>query len=85
MMHPGLLLACALPGGAQQSGEARVSAHVYALAPLRLGAPAQRFTASGITATLGLSAPPAPYRVRVLVEDAGGKTAALNQAVEIPK
>lgn len=44
-----------------------------------------RLTASGINATLAFSAPPGPYRVRVVVQEAGGKMAALNQAVELPK
>ncbi|MGO9261065.1 MAG: VWA domain-containing protein [Bryobacteraceae bacterium] len=44
-----------------------------------------RLTASGVNAALTLSAPPGPYRVRVVVEEAGGRMAALNQTVEIPK
>jgi len=44
-----------------------------------------RLTASGVNATLGLSAPPGRYRVRVVVEEAGGKVAALSQAVELAK
>ena len=44
-----------------------------------------RLTASGVNATLGLNAPPGPYKVRVVVEDAEGKMAAQNQTVEIPK
>jgi VWFA-related protein len=44
-----------------------------------------RLTASGINATLTLNAPPGPYRVRVVVQEGGGRMAALNQTVEIPK
>lgn len=44
-----------------------------------------RLTASGVNATLGLSAPPGPYRVRVVVKEANGRMAALNQTVELPK
>lgn len=44
-----------------------------------------RLTASGVNAGLNLPAPPGPYRVRVVVQDADGKLAALNQTVEIPK
>jgi hypothetical protein len=44
-----------------------------------------RLKASGINATLGLNAPPGPYKVRVVVQDADGKIGAVNQAVEIPK
>jgi VWFA-related protein len=44
-----------------------------------------RLAASGINATLGFTAPSGPYRVRVVVQDAEGKMASLNQAVEIPK
>jgi hypothetical protein len=41
--------------------------------------------ANGLNAELTLSAPLGPYRVRVVVQDAEGKIAALNQTVEIPK
>ena len=44
-----------------------------------------RMQSSGINAALTLSAPPGPYRVRIVVQEAGGKMAALNQTVEIPK
>lgn len=44
-----------------------------------------RLTASGINATLALSAPPGHYSVRVVVQDAFGRMAALNQTVELPK
>ena len=44
-----------------------------------------RMQASGVNAALTLSAPPGPYRVRVVVQDAEGKMAALNQKLEIPK
>jgi hypothetical protein len=44
-----------------------------------------RMQAKGVTAELTLSAPPGPYRVRIVVQDAEGKMAALNQTVEIPK
>ncbi len=44
-----------------------------------------RLTASGVNAELTLSAPPGPYRVRVVVQEAGGGMAALNQRLEIPK
>ena len=44
-----------------------------------------RLTASGINATLALYAPPGKYRVRVVVQDAFGRIAALNQTVELPK
>jgi len=44
-----------------------------------------RMQASGVNAAITLSAPPGPYRVRVVVQDAEGKMAALNQVVEIPK
>jgi hypothetical protein len=44
-----------------------------------------RLTASGVNAALTLAAPPGAYRVRVVVRDADGKMAALNQTVEIPK
>lgn len=44
-----------------------------------------RLTASGINATLGLSAPPGPYRVRVVVQESNGRMAALSQRVELPK
>jgi VWFA-related protein len=42
-------------------------------------------SAIGVNATLTLGAPPGPYRVRVVVQEAGGKMAALNQVVDIPK
>jgi hypothetical protein len=42
-------------------------------------------SASGVNATLTLGAPPGPYRVRVVVQEATGKMAALNQVVEIPR
>jgi VWFA-related protein len=44
-----------------------------------------RLTASGVNAGLMLAAPPGSYQVRVVVEDAEGKVAAQNQAVEIPR
>ncbi len=44
-----------------------------------------RLTASGVNAGLTLTAPPGAYHVRVVVEDAEGKMASLNQAVEIPQ
>jgi hypothetical protein len=40
-----------------------------------------RMQASGVNAGLTLSAPPGPYRVRVVVQDADGKIAALTQSV----
>ncbi len=42
-----------------------------------------RMQASGVNAALTLSAPPGPYRVRIVVQDAEGKMAALSQTVEI--
>ena len=44
-----------------------------------------RLTASGLNASLSLAAPPGPYRVRLVVQDADGKMASLNQTMEIPK
>jgi len=44
-----------------------------------------RMQANGVNASLTLSAPPGPYRVRIVVQEAEGKMAALSQAVEIPK
>jgi hypothetical protein len=44
-----------------------------------------RMQANGVNATLTLSAPPGPYRVRMVVQEAEGKMAALSQMVEIPK
>jgi VWFA-related protein len=44
-----------------------------------------RMEASGVNAALTLSAPPGQYRVRVVVQDAEGRMAAVNQTVEIPK
>jgi VWFA-related protein len=44
-----------------------------------------RLTASGLNASLSLTALPGPYRVRLVVQDADGKMASLNQTVEIPK
>jgi VWFA-related protein len=44
-----------------------------------------RLVASGLNASLSLAAPPGPYRVRVVVQDADGKMASLNQTVEMPK
>jgi VWFA-related protein len=44
-----------------------------------------RLTASGLNGALSLGAPPGSYRVRVVVEDAEGKLASLNQTIEIPK
>jgi VWFA-related protein len=44
-----------------------------------------RMQASGVNAALTLSAPPGPYRVRIVVQEAEGKMAALSQTVEIPK
>jgi len=44
-----------------------------------------RLQASGVNAALTLSAPPGPYRVRIVVQEAEGKMAALSQTVEIPK
>ncbi len=44
-----------------------------------------RLTASGINGALVLSAPPGAYRVRVVVQDASGRMAAVNQTVELPK
>ena len=44
-----------------------------------------RLTASGLNAGLTFTAPPGPYTLRVVVQDAEGKMAAQNQAVEIPK
>jgi VWFA-related protein len=43
-----------------------------------------RMQASGVNAALTLSAPPGPYRVRIVVQDAEGKLAALSQAVALP-
>jgi len=43
-----------------------------------------RMQASGVNAVLTLSAPPGLYRIRVVVQESGGKMAALNQKVEIP-
>jgi hypothetical protein len=42
-----------------------------------------KLTASGVSAGLRLSAPPGRYLARVVVEDADGKMASLNGAVEI--
>jgi VWFA-related protein len=44
-----------------------------------------RLTASGVNATLGLSARPGPYRVRVVVQDSNGRMATLSQRVSLPK
>jgi hypothetical protein len=44
-----------------------------------------RLTASGVNAGLTFAAPPGPYKLRVVVQDAEGKMAAQNQTVEIPK
>jgi hypothetical protein len=44
-----------------------------------------RMQANGVNAALTLSAPPGQYRVRIVVQDADGKMAALSQSVEIPK
>jgi len=44
-----------------------------------------RLMASGLSAALSLTAPPGSYRVRVVVQDADGKMASLNQSMEIPK
>ncbi len=44
-----------------------------------------RLAASGLNGALSLGAAPGLYRVRVVVEDAQGKLAALNQTIEIPK
>ena len=44
-----------------------------------------RLTGSGVNATLTLSAPAGPYRIRVVVQEADGGMTALNQTVEIPK
>jgi hypothetical protein len=44
-----------------------------------------RLTASGLNAALSLTASPGRYRVRLVVQDADGKMASLNQTVEIPK
>jgi hypothetical protein len=44
-----------------------------------------RMKAKGVNAELTLSAPPGPYRVRVTVQEANGKMAALNQTVVIPR
>ena len=44
-----------------------------------------RLAASGVNAALTLGAAPGSYRVRVVVQDADGKLAAVNQTVEIPK
>jgi VWFA-related protein len=43
-----------------------------------------RMQASGVNAALTLSAPPGPYRVRIVVQDADGKMAALSQTVALP-
>jgi VWFA-related protein len=45
----------------------------------------RRLTASGVNAGLSFTAPPGAYQVRVVVQDADGKIAAQNQAVEIPR
>ncbi len=44
-----------------------------------------RLTASGVNAGLTFAAPPGPYKLRVVVQDADGHMAAQNQTVEIPK
>jgi len=44
-----------------------------------------RMQASGVNAALTLSAPPGAYRVRIVVQEAEGKLAALSQTVEFPK
>jgi VWFA-related protein len=44
-----------------------------------------KLTASGVSAGLRLSAPPGRYLARVVVQDADGKMASLNGAVEISK
>jgi hypothetical protein len=42
-----------------------------------------RLTANGVKARLTLGAPPGQYRVRVVVQEAEGKLAALDQSAEI--
>jgi VWFA-related protein len=44
-----------------------------------------RLTGGGVNAALTLNAPPGSYRVRVVVADAEGKVAAINQNIEIPQ
>lgn len=44
-----------------------------------------RLKASGVNAGLSFAAPPGPYSVRVVVEDADGKLAAQNRSVEASK
>ena len=44
-----------------------------------------RLMASGLNASVSLAAPPGPYRVRVVVQDADGKMASLNRSMEIPR
>jgi VWFA-related protein len=44
-----------------------------------------RLKASGVNASLSLSAPPGGYKVRVVVVDAEGKLASATQSVEIPQ
>jgi VWFA-related protein len=44
-----------------------------------------RMQTTGVNASLSLSAPPGPYHVRIVVQEAEGKLAALRQNVEIPK
>jgi hypothetical protein len=44
-----------------------------------------RLTASGVNATLALSAQPGPYSVRLVVQESNGRMAALSQRVELPK
>lgn len=43
-----------------------------------------KLTAEGINAWLTLSVPSGRYRLRVVVQDANGKIASQNRAVEIP-
>jgi VWFA-related protein len=44
----------------------------------------KRLTASGVNAGLTLAAAPGSYHVRVVVQDADGKLATINQSVEVP-
>jgi VWFA-related protein len=44
-----------------------------------------RLMASGVNATLTLSAPPGAYRVRVVAEEANGRMAAATQTVKLPE
>jgi len=72
-------------GALLDAGGSMVAAKEGAIDLALTDATLARLTASGINAALGLNGPPEAYRVRVVVQDAEGKMAALNQTVEIPR